>query len=60
MAKSRTPNQPPQWAPTADEAARILNAVRDETRTYTDPRAGYPLAVAARDAQTAGAMRRSK
>ena len=44
--------------PTAAEAARILAAVARETRSYTDPRADYPLARKAREAQLAGAQRR--
>jgi hypothetical protein len=44
--------------PTADEAARILAAVERETRSYTDPRADYPLAEKAREARRAGAARR--
>jgi hypothetical protein len=44
--------------PTADEAARILAAVARETRSYTDPRAEYPLAEMARKARLAGADRR--
>lgn len=45
-------------APTPSEAARILAAVARETRSYTDPRADYPLAVQARAARLAGAARR--
>jgi hypothetical protein len=44
--------------PTAGEAARILAAVARETRSYTDPRADYPLAETARKARLAGAQRR--
>lgn len=44
--------------PSSAEAAKILAAVRRETRSYTDPRAEYPIAVKARDAKTAGAFRR--
>jgi hypothetical protein len=44
--------------PTADEAARILAAVERETRSYTDPRADYPLAEKAREARLDGARRR--
>ncbi|MBM0237121.1 hypothetical protein JNW88_08145 [Micromonospora sp. ATA32] len=35
-----------------------MDAVRRETRRLDDPRADYPLAVQARDAQLAGAFRR--
>jgi hypothetical protein len=52
MAMGRT------TAPTPEEAALILAAVARETRSYTDPRAEYPLAKAARDARLAGALRR--
>jgi len=45
-------------APTPEEAARILAAVARETRSYTDPRAEYPLADKAREARLAGALRR--
>lgn len=45
-------------APTPEEAARILAAVARETRSYTDPRADYPLATRAREARLAGAARR--
>jgi len=44
--------------PTPEEAARILAAVARETRSYTDPRAEYPLAEKAREARLAGALRR--
>jgi hypothetical protein len=44
--------------PTDVEARQILAAVARETRSYTDPRADYPIARQARDAQTAGAMQR--
>lgn len=47
-----------QRKPTSDETARILAAVAKETKSYTDPRADYPLAQMARDAKTAGAFRR--
>jgi hypothetical protein len=46
--------------PTAGEAERILAAVARETRSYTDPRAGYPLAEKAREARLAGADRRRR
>jgi hypothetical protein len=46
--------------PTADEATRILAAVARETRSYTDPRADYPLAEKAREARLAGAERRRR
>lgn len=46
------------WKPTPAEAAQIKAAVARETKSYTDPRADYPIAVRARDAQTQGAMRR--
>ena len=44
-------------APPAEETADILAAVARETRSYTDPRAEYPLANAAREALRAGAAR---
>jgi len=44
--------------PTAEEAAIILAAVARETKSYTDPRAEYPLAELAREARLAGADRR--
>lgn len=47
-------------APTPEEAARILAAVKRETCSYTDPRAEYPIAQRARDAQLAGAVRRHR
>jgi hypothetical protein len=46
--------------PTAEEAERILAAVARETRSYTDPRADYPLAELARAARRAGAERRRR
>jgi hypothetical protein len=46
--------------PTAEEAERILAAVARETRSYTDPRADYPLAEMAREARRAGAERRRR
>ena len=45
-------------APTPEEAAQILAAAARETRSYTDPRAEYPLATVAREARLAGALRR--
>jgi hypothetical protein len=46
--------------PTAEEAALILAAVARETKSYTDPRADYPLAEKAREARLAGAHRRRR
>jgi hypothetical protein len=46
--------------PTAEEAAAILAAVARETKSYTDPRAEYPLAAKARAARLAGADRRRR
>ena len=46
--------------PTAEEAARIIAAVARETKSYTDPRAEYPLAEKAREARLAGADRRRR
>jgi hypothetical protein len=46
--------------PTADEVALILAAVARETKSYTDPRAGYPLADKAREARLEGADRRRR
>jgi len=46
--------------PTAEEAAIILAAVARETKSYTDPRAEYPLAAKAREARLAGADRRRR
>ncbi|MFI6072258.1 hypothetical protein ACIA5C_11780 [Actinoplanes sp. NPDC051343] len=44
--------------PTTAEAVAILAAVARETKSYTDPRAEYPLAEKAREARLAGADRR--
>jgi hypothetical protein len=46
--------------PTAEEAAAILAAVARETKSYTDPRAEYPIAERARAARLAGAARRRR
>ncbi|HEY0534974.1 MAG TPA: hypothetical protein VGD29_25610 [Actinoplanes sp.] len=46
--------------PTAEEVVRILAAVARETKSYTDPRAEYPLAEKAREARLAGADRRRR
>jgi hypothetical protein len=46
--------------PTAAEAVAILAAVARETKSYTDPRAEYPLAEKAREARLAGADRRRR
>jgi hypothetical protein len=48
------------WKPTVEETERILAAVARETRSYTDPRAEYPLADKAREARLAGADRRRR
>jgi hypothetical protein len=40
------------------QAAKILAAVRDETRPYTDPEATYGLAEKARIARAEGVARR--
>ena len=47
-----------QVIPTPEQAAQILAAVARETKSYTDPRAEYPIAWRARDARLAGAVRR--
>ena len=46
--------------PTTAEAVAILAAVARETKSYTDPRAEYPLAEKAREARLAGADRRRR
>jgi hypothetical protein len=46
--------------PTTEEAAMILAAVARETKSYTEPRADYPLAAKAREARLAGADRRRR
>jgi hypothetical protein len=40
------------------QAAKILAAVRDETRPYTDPNAAYDIAQRARTARAEGVARR--
>lgn len=44
--------------PQDSETARILAAVAQETLSYTDPRADYPIARTARTARLAGVARR--
>jgi hypothetical protein len=45
---------------TSSTNQRIMKAVANESRRYTDPQATYPIAVDARDAQTRGAVQRGR
>jgi hypothetical protein len=48
--------------PTADQQLQtaITRAVASQSRPYTDPKATYPIAQRARDAQTRGAVQRGR
>jgi hypothetical protein len=49
----------PKSKPTSGDTARILTAVANESRPYTDPKATYQLAQTARTAQAEGVARRA-
>lgn len=44
--------------PSSAEARRIIDTIKSETRSYTDPSANYPIARQARREQAVGAFRR--